>query len=192
MKTNTFTPEKSFELIDQAIKDARNQFEKSGFAFILWGAAIALCCFAQFYLLQMERHQQSWYPYVLLPLLGIFAYLYYNKKKEKSHNLLSRISSTLWVVTGLNISIVAFGFNGYLESNLISIILILLGIATFIESSLIRSQLLFVSGILLNLGAYIAWFTPWKYQPLLMGILSLVALLIPGILLHLKEKNQDV
>jgi len=41
MKTKEFTPEHSFELINQVINQAKNRFEENGFAFILWGALIA-------------------------------------------------------------------------------------------------------------------------------------------------------
>ena len=87
--------------------------------------------------------------------------------------------------------IIAFGFNGFLQSNLIPIILILWGIATSVAGSFIRSKLLLFSGIILNLSAYAAFFIPWKQHPLLMGIVSLIAVLISGILLYFKH-NQNV
>jgi hypothetical protein len=45
------------------------------------------------------------------------------------------------------------------------------------------------SGIILNLSAYAAFFIPWKQHPLLMGIVSLIAVLVPGILLYFKHKQ---
>ena len=54
MKSQEFTPKESFELIDQVIKEAKNRFEENGFAFILWGSLVAVCCFAQAYLIHLE------------------------------------------------------------------------------------------------------------------------------------------
>jgi len=71
MKTPDFTPEESLALIDAVIKEAKNRFEENGFAFILWGIVIALCCFAQGYLIHLGKGPQSWYPYLIMPLVGI-------------------------------------------------------------------------------------------------------------------------
>ena len=88
--------------------------------------------------------------------------------------------------------LVAFGFSSALQDHLTPIILLLLGIATAVAGSFIRSRMLLFSGIVLNLSAYAAFFVPWKQHPLLMGMVSLVAFLLPGLLLHYKHKIQHV
>ena len=191
MKSKEFTPKESFELINQVINQAKSRFEENGFAFMLWGGAIALCCFGQSYLLHNGMGPQSWYPYLFLPLLSIYTMFYNSRKHSSQHNPLNRISSRLWIFTGFNILIIAFGFNGFLQSNLVPIILILWGIATSVTGSFIRSKLLLFSGVILNLSAYAAFFIPWKQHPLLTGFVSLIAFLVPGILLYFKHK-QDV
>ena len=118
--------------------------------------------------------------------------VYYAKKNIKKYNPLNRISSRLTIFTGINIMIIAFGFSNVLQSHLTPIILLLLGIATAVAGSFIRSSLLLFCGIVLNLSAYAAFFVPWKQHPLLMGIVSLFAFLLPGILLYLKQKKHNV
>ena len=191
MKTNEFTPEESFALIDQVIQRAKNRFEENGFAFILWGALTAFCCFSQAYLIHIGLGVQSWYPYLLMPLASIFTIVYYSKKDSRSSNPLNVISSRLWMFTGFNIMILAFGFSAELRSILSTIILLLLGIATAVAGSFIRSKMLLFCGILLNLGAYAAFFIPWKQHSILMGVVALVAFLLPGLLLHYKHKKKD-
>jgi hypothetical protein len=88
--------------------------------------------------------------------------------------------------------IVAFGFSTVLKHFLTPFILLLLGIATVVEGSFIRSKILLFCGIILNLSSYVAFFIPWKHHPLLMGIVSILALLLPGLLLRYMHKNQDV
>ena len=192
MKTKEFTPEESFELINQVINQAKNRFEENGFAFILWGALTAFCCFSQAYLLYIGLGAQSWYPYLVMPLASIFTIVYYSKKDSKSCNPLNVISSRLWMFTGFNIMILAFGFSAELRSILSTIILLLLGIATALAGSFIRSRMLLFCGIVLNLSAYAAFFVPWKQHPLLMGMVSMVTFLLPGLLLHYKHKRQHV
>ena len=192
MKTNEFTPKESLELIDQVIQQAKNRFEENGFAFILWGMLIALCCFTQAYLIHIGMGAQSWYPYLIMPLASVFTIMYYAKKRDYERNALKRVSSRLWLFTGINIMIIAFGFSNQLQNHLTPIILLLLGIATAVAGSFIRSSLLLFCGIVLNLSAYAAFFIPWKQHPLLMGIVSLFAFLLPGILLYLKQKKHNV
>ena len=191
MKTKEFTAEESFALIDQVIQRAKNRFEENGFTFILWGGTIALCCFAQAYLMNTGREAQSWFPYLLLPLLSIYT-IVYEVKKAKKHNPLNQISSRLWLFTGINIIVVSFGFWNELQNHLTPIILLLLGIATAVAGSFIRSKMLLFCGVILNLGAYAAFFIPWKQHPILMGIVALVTFLLPGLLLHYKHKKKDV
>lgn len=67
-----------------------------------------------------------------------------------------------------------------------------MGIATAVAGSFIRSSLLLYCGIMLNLSAYIAFFIPWKNQALFMGIIAILTFLIPGILLRIKHKKNNV
>ncbi len=72
------------------------------------------------------------------------------------------------------------------------IILILLGIGLFISGGAIKSRLIIVSGILINISGYICFNLKWINHSLLMCIVSVNAILIPGIILmieHKKKKN---
>ena len=192
MKTTNFSPDESFEIIESVIKQAKTRFEENGFAFILWGIIVPICWFSQAYLIAIGKGAISWYPYLIMPLVSMISIIYYVKKKNFKQNPLKLVSSRLWLFTRVNIMIIAFGFNSYLESNLTSIILLLMGIATAVAGSFIRSSLLLYCGIMLNLSAYIAFFIPWKNQALFMGIIAILTFLIPGILLRIKHKNNNV
>ena len=192
MKTTNFSPDESFEIIESVIKQAKTRFEENGFAFILWGIIVPIYCFSQAYLIAIGKGAISWYPYLIMPLVSMISIIYYVKKKNFKQNPLKLVSSRLWLFTGVNIMIIAFGFNSYLESNLTSIILLLMGIATAVAGSFIRSSLLLYCGIMLNLSAYIAFFIPWKNQALFMGIIAILTFLIPGILLRIKHKKNNV
>ncbi|MDD4431176.1 MAG: hypothetical protein PHF61_07220, partial [Bacteroidales bacterium] len=47
-------------------------------------------------------------------------------------------------------------------------------------------------GILLNLIGLATFYFEWQYHPLIMAVGSVVALIIPGILLNNKRKRADV
>ncbi len=190
MKTTNFTPEESFQLIDSVIQKAKSRFEENGIPFILWGVIIALCSYAQAYMISINMSRESWYPYLIMPFVGIGLFIYYYyKKKNSTPNPLASIYGRLWQFVGLNIMLIAFGFNGYLQNNLVPIILLLMGIATLLSGSYIKSKVLFFSGLIINTSAFISFFLSWEQQPLLMGTVSIFALLIPGILLRLNHKK---
>jgi len=88
--------------------------------------------------------------------------------------------------------LLAFFFNGVLQENLVALILILIGVATLISGSIIRSKIVLFSGLILHLGGYWAFFLPWEQQPLLMRVLELLAVLLPGIVLSIQHRKQHV
>ena len=77
-----------------------------------------------------------------------------------------------------------------LEENLIPIILILLSVGIFISAIAIKSRLLLFSGILINLSAFACFSIEPIYRPLLMGIVSIIAVMIPGIILMIQHKKR--
>ncbi len=192
MKTEKLTPEKSFELISQVITQARNKFEENGFIYIFWGVLIAISSISQFILLKKEYYDISWYPYLLMPVGSIYSGFYFSKKQKKGkQNQISMIISALWIVLSINIMIFGFIFGAILKDSLIPIILILLSIGVMVSGTSIKSKLLLFSGIIINISAFLCFKLDWIYHPLLMGIVSIVTILIPGIILMLQHKRKE-
>ncbi len=192
METDKLSPEKSLELITQVINQARNKFEENGFIYMFWGALIAIASIGQFVLLKNEYHTINWYPYFLMPLGAVYSTIYFSKKKRKNkQNLISKIVSALWIVLSINMMILGFLFANNLKENLIPIILILLSIGTIISGTSIKSKLLLFSGIFIGVSAFLGFYLEWVYQPLLMGIVSLISILIPGIVLMVQHKKKE-
>lgn len=191
METEKMTVEKSFELITQVINQARDRFEKNGFIYLFWGVLNALTSLGQFILLQKEYYAISWYPYLLMPIGGVFTIFYFRKKKGKSQgNQIAKIVSYGWLFLAINMFVVAFVFFPVLKENLIPVTLILLSTGIFISAIAIKSRLLLFSGILINLSAFICFSIQWIYQPLLMSIVSVVAVAIPGVILMIQNKRK--
>ena len=192
MTEKEFTPKQQLKRIEEMVFEARLRFEENGFAFILWGITIALASFTQAYLIHIEQYSVSWYPYLAMPVVGLFTYWYYAKKEKQEKNPIDFIYSRVWIFISLNIMLLAFLFRVFLQENLVAIILILIGIATLISGSIIRSKIVLFSGLALHLGGYWAFFLPWEQQPILMGGLGLMAVLLPGIVLSIQHSKQHV
>ncbi|OQX97432.1 MAG: hypothetical protein B6I20_12645 [Bacteroidetes bacterium 4572_117] len=190
MEPDKISPEKSFELITQVITQARNRFEENGFIYIFWGILIPITSISQFILLKNEYHDINWYPYFLIPIGGIFTGYYFSKKEKNKHNQISKIVSFTWIVLSLNMMIMGFLFAPALKENLSPIILILLSLGIIVSGASIQSRLLLFSGIFINISAFLCFYLEWIYHPLLMGIVSIIAVLIPGIILMVQHKRK--
>lgn len=192
MDTDKLSPEKSLELITQVINQARNKFEENGFIYMFWGVLIAITSISQFVLLKNEYYAISWYPYLVMPIGAIYSTIYYSKKKEKSkENLISKIVSALWIVLSINMMLLGFLFGNILKENLIPFILILLSIGTIVSGTSIKSKLQLYSGIFIGFSAFLGFYLDWIYQPLLMGVVSTIAILVPGIILMVQHKRKE-
>ncbi len=191
MKTDSLSPEKSFEIITEIISQARNRFEENGAIYTFWGILIAIASFGQFILLKGKYYDISWYPYFLMPIGGIITGIYYYKKRQQQQNQISKIISVAWVLLSLNIMIIGFLFGLILRENLIPVILMLVSIGISISGVAIRSKLLIFSGIFINISALACFWVSWIYQPLLMGIVSILGILIPGIILMIQYKKRQ-
>jgi len=192
MDTAKLSPERSFELITQIITQARNKFEENGFIYMFWGTLIAITSISQFALLKNEYYNINWYPYLLMPVGAIYSTIYFSKKKRQNkQNLISKIISVLWIVLSINMMLLGFLFANILKENLIPIILILISVGTIVSGTSIRSKLLLYSGIFIGFSAFLSFYLEWIYQPLLMGVVSIITILIPGIILMVQHKRKE-
>jgi len=192
MKSHQLTPEKSFEIITQIIDEARTRFMENGFIYVFWGALSAIASISQFVLLKYEYYSINYYPYFLMPLGVIFTRYYFSKKKKKSkQNQIGKILSIVWGVLSLNIMILGFLFAAELRESLVPIILVLLGIGMVISGGTVKSNLILYAGIAINISGLICFNLEWIYHPLLLGIVSIFAIFIPGVILMIKHKKEQ-
>jgi hypothetical protein len=192
MKKENFTPEDSLDLIKQVIQEARNKFNENGFIYMFWGILTAIASLSQFILLKNEHFDINWYPYLLMPIGSIYTAFYFAKRKRSiAKNQIGKIISYTWITISINIMILGFFFAGAIRENLIPIILILLSIGIVISGASIKSKLLIISGLIINISGFIGFMMDWIYQPLLMGLVSITAVFIPGIILMIKHKRKE-
>ena len=191
MENQNLTPEKSFEIINQVINEAKSKFEENGFIYAFWGLLGALAAFGQFILLKNGYFSINYYPYFIMPLGAIYTGYYYYKKERSLRNQISRLVSFTWTVVVLNIFILGFFLAGILRQNSIPFILILVGIGTIVSAGAIKNKLTLYSGVVINLAGLACFGLKWIYQPLLLGIVFAVAILIPGIILMVEHKKRQ-
>jgi len=191
MEPQKLTPEKSLEIITQIINEAKTKFEENGFIYVFWGLLSTVASLGQFILLENGYYTISNYPYFLMPLGAIYTAYYIYKKGRSRHNQIGKLVAFSWTAVTLNIFILAFLLSGILKQHLIPVILILLGIGTIVSAGAIKSKLILYSGVIINLAGLACFGLEWIYQPLLLGIVSAAAILVPGIILMIKHKKRE-
>ncbi len=192
MKTDQLTPEQSLALITQVINQARGRFEENGFIYVFWGTLIALASFGQFWLLRTGHYNIHWYPYLLMPLGAVYSSVYYaGKNRNRTQNPIGKILSVLWIALATNMIVLGFAFAGSLKENLIPVILILLSVGILASGATLRSKILLFAGMIIGIAAFVAFYVSRLYQPLLMGTVSVVAILIPGIILMMRHEREE-
>ena len=191
MQNQNFTPQESLALITEVIREARHRLEENGFIFVFWGALIALASFGQYVLLRQEQYAISWYPYLLMPAGALVTGIYYaRRRKNTGTNQIARMVSVSWNTIAMNLIILGFVFGNILKEHLIPVILILLATGFWVSAAALRSKILYFSAIIINISAYICFYTDRLYQPLCMGMVSVVAILIPGIIWMIHNRRK--
>jgi hypothetical protein len=194
MENKELTPSESLALISDIILEAKSRFQDNGFSFIFLG----LCCFAasfgQFSLLKLGYNQINYYPYFIMPLAGVVTYFYYKKKRGvvRPKNQISSVLSILGAAIGLNVMVAGFLFWDKFGIGLIPFILILFSIWSILTGVLIKNKISIVSGVLINVIAFFAFFIEREYHPLVLSVVSLLGFVFPGILFNYSQKKSRV
>ncbi len=184
-----FTPEKSLELITQVIRQAKSKFEEDGVIYMMWGILLFGTSTTQYFLLQNGYFKSHFYPYFILPLGMVVSILYYRNKQKRKGNQISSMISVTWGVVGFNLMFMGFFFWNALQSNMVPVMLILMGIGTFVSGKAINSRLIMGAGLLLNITGFVGFQFALASHPLLLGISSLLFIFVPGLIIWIKKKK---
>ncbi|MEM8509636.1 MAG: hypothetical protein AAF717_17525 [Bacteroidota bacterium] len=192
MSSSKMSPQESIQLIGTVIEEAKARFEENGFIYVFWGLFVALIAFTQFVLLYNELYAVNWYPYLAIPLGLLFTIVYYRRQKQqnRSANQISSIISKTWVVLAINKMLLGFYFAPLLGENLSPVILILLAVGILVSGLALKSNLLIVSSVVINLAGIACFKVDWLYQPLVLSGSSFFAIMLPGVYLFIQSKNR--
>jgi hypothetical protein len=194
MENKEFTPSESLALIANVISEAKSRFKDNGFSFIFIGLCCTVASLGQFVLLKLEYYQINYYPYFIMPFAAVVTYFYYKKKRRavKSGNIIGTLFSIISAIMGANLMISGFFFWEKFGVALIPFMLILFSIWSALTGVLIKNRIFLISGIVINLIAYMSFFIGREYHPLILSVVSLIGIVIPGIILNYSSKESHV
>ena len=190
METNVLSPEKSFQIINDAIEKSRKDFEKdAGSPMILWGAVVLAFSIAVYSMLKLTGNLSWNFLWFGIPVLGwpLSIILLKGKCKKGGKSFISRIVGYIWISYGIFATILSIvfaflapQFTGYITP-------VLLGFAAVMTGFVLKNNYIIIGGFLTGIGCTIALFyTKVEFTPLFFTMASILNLIIPGIMMNKK------
>jgi len=188
-----FTPEESLQLISQIITRTRRNIKVSGFFFILWGWVIVFSSLACFFIIKYLCYVHlykyvnlgAWMSWIIPVIIGFVISMVHAKKMERFEKVKSQIGSiikVLWYSNAVAICIacfIAYKLNSYPAP----IILIIIGVSTFVSGFIIKFKPLMLGGIIFWLVSILSVLIKDDYQLIIVAVSIILGYLVPGYLL---------
>lgn len=197
MENSTLTPEQSLLLISKTIEETKKRFKENGHLFIFWGGLILVVIGSQYMLEFFELHKVfdiAWTS-ILFPLGGIYTYIYVKKKVKKMNMPVTVIGNNIkhitWII-GMNLMIMGFLFSDKLGDANGPVFIILFSIMILVSGLSIKFKPMTVGGILVNLIGLLCFILHPMYYGYSIMLAAIVGFIIPGILLNIANKKENV
>ena len=192
METHEMTPEKSLQIINDAIEKSRRDFEKNaGYPMIIWGTEVLIFAIAVFIML-WKTGNASWnFLWFGIPVTGwpISSILLKDRCRNGGKSFLSRSIGQIWLTYGIFATVlcVVFAFTaphltGYITA-------VLLGFSAAITGLVLKNRFITAGGFLTGLGCTIAMFFVQNWiAPLFFAAGAVLNLIIPGVMMNKKAE----
>jgi hypothetical protein len=194
MEKTTLTPEQSLLLITKTIEETKERFKENGHIFIFWGSLMLIVFGSQLILSLMELYKFTMLPVYLFPIGAIYMLFIWikEKKKNKPKTIIGNILGNLGWVVGMNLMIMGFLFSGKLGEAMAPVFLILFALFIIVCGVTIKFKPLTIGGVLLNLIGLGSFFLDRDYHGFSMMSGALVGMIIPGLLLNIARRKENV
>lgn len=188
METNELTPEKSLQIINEAIEKSRKDFEKnSGSPMIIWGSVVLIFSIVILLLLKMTGNLSWNFLWFGIPVLGwpLSSLLLKGKCNNGGKSFISNTIGQVWITYGIFATVlsVVFAFmapqfTGYITA-------VLLGFSAVMTGLILKNVYITAGGFITGLGCTVAlFFANNEIIPLFFAIASILNLIVPGIMMN--------
>lgn len=188
METNELTPEKSLQIINEAIEKSRKDFEKnSGSPMIIWGSVVLIFSIVILLMLKMTGNLSWNFLWFGIPVLGwpLSSLLLKGKCKDGGKSFISNTIGQVWITYGIFATVlsVVFAFmapqfTGYITA-------VLLGFSAVMTGLILKNGYITAGGFITGLGCTVAlFFANNEIIPLFFALASILNLIIPGIMMN--------
>lgn len=194
MKNSTLTPEESLLLISKTIDEAKERFKAHGGMLIFWGTLTVIVFGGQYFLWYLGLNEYMIHTSYLFLLGAIYTGIYMWKERKKRYipkTIISNVLNFNWIV-GMNIMIMGFLFSYKLGEALGPVFVILFSFMIMVVGLTIRFKPLIIGGVMTNLIGLCTFWLNGDYHGLSLILAAIVGMIIPGILLNITRKKDNV
>ena len=182
-------------LITKTIEETKERFKEYGSVFIFWGSLMLIVFGSQLVLSLLELYKFTIVPVYLFPIgaiiTAIWAWKDY-KKTNKPKTIIGNILQNIGWVIGMNLMIMGFLFSSQLGDAMGPVFIILLALMIIVSGLSIKFRPLTIGGALLNLIGLGSFFIDSDYHGFSMMLGAVVGMIIPGILLNIARRKENV
>ena len=190
------TGEESLQLITDMISRAKNDYEDTGIAALMWGSIITFCGLITFgnYWWNIRWLDNVWW----LPAIAIVPQIIISAKERKRRKIKTHYDDAMggiWLSFAITLFLLSYYTSVYHISNTNSLFIIIYGIPTFATGYGRRFIPMIIGGIACWVFAIAAMYVPFPYTMLLTAAAAQLAWFIPGFILwkrYRKAKEQHV
>lgn len=192
METNNMTPEKSLQIISEAIAQSRRDFEKNaGTPLITWGWIVLVFSVLIWFMLR-ETNDAKWnFLWFGIPIVGwpLTRTLIKGKQENTATSFISKTVGYIWIIYGIFATTLATAFAFIAPGYCSFITAVLLGYAATMTGVILKNNYITIGGIITGIGCTIALFHIEKWDAaLLFAIAATLNLIIPGYVMNKKAK----
>lgn len=188
------TNEKSLEIIQQMINQAKANFTDSGLSWLLWGTMIFLASLSTYFFIDLgsETIFLGWNIFGGVTIL-LLLYDVVKPKRKKVKTYVDELMRMVHIGFFVCIFIIIFSINESVgPNNGFGFLLMIFAFLMLIKGGAIKSKALMV-GAVVNWAGAIAIFInkEFKYDMLIMAAAVLIGYIIPGLILWAEHKRSN-
>lgn len=190
MDTNEMTPEKSLQVITEAISRSRRDFEKNaGKPMILWGVIVMVFSFLTWGVVKLTGDPLWFCLWFGVPVTGFpLTLLLVKKDRNKStKNFVNETLGQVWSIYGIFATVLAVVFCFIDPAYIAIVIALLVGFAAAVTGVILKNRWIMAGGLLTGIACPIVLVLGQSSDlNLLFAAIALVDLIIPGMVNYKK------
>ena len=192
MEANSMTPEKSLQIISEAIAKSRRDFEKNaGTPLVTWGCIVLIFSILIWSILKHSNNAIWNLLWFGIPIVGWPLTLVLSKGKQRETNttFISKTLGQIWVAYGIFATVLSTTFT-FIDPSFIGFMTaVLLGFAATMTGIILKNSYITAGGLVTGIGCTIAlFFIKSVDATLLFGVAAILNLIIPGYMMNKKAK----
>ncbi|MBD81161.1 MAG: hypothetical protein CL840_19745 [Crocinitomicaceae bacterium] len=184
-------PEKSLEIIQSMMAEAKQSFHKVSPYFLIWGVLLVISGIAEHVIVYQMGLKQGYAVWGIMGVLGGVISMWYSRKESKKQKVKTYYDLShnyLWGGFGITLFLVIL-LSVWNRQNPTPYVLLLTGLPTFVTGGIAKFNPLKVGGIVFWVAGILSFFVAKEFTGLVFSGAIFLGYLIPGYLLYKQESG---